>query len=46
MLWSVRDVCMGLGLVDGGSGEASQCQKLRWEVHDCTSGRIVLEKIK
>jgi len=46
MLWSVRDVSLGLGLVDRGSGEGSQCQELRWAVHDCTSGRIILEKIK
>jgi len=46
MLWSVRDVCLGLGLVDGGGGEGSRCQELRWVVHDCTSGMIILEKIK
>jgi len=29
MLWSVWDVCLRLGLVDGGGGEGSQCQELR-----------------
>ena len=41
MLWSVRDVCLGLGLIDGGDGEGSRSQELRWVVHDCTSGRII-----
>jgi len=46
MLWSVRDVCLGLGLIDGGDGEGSWSQEFRWVVHDCTSGRIILEKMK
>ena len=46
MLWSVRDVCLGLGLIDGGSGEGSLCQELGWAVHDCTLGIIILEKMK
>ena len=46
MLRSVRDVCLGLGLVDGGGGEGSLCQEFGWAVHDCTSGKIILEKMK
>ena len=45
MLWSVRNVCLGLGLVEGGGGEGIQCQELRWVVHDSILGRIVLEKM-
>jgi len=42
-------VCAGcvLGIGAGwGGGEGCRCQELRWAVHDCTSGRIVLEKTK
>jgi len=46
MLWSVRVVCLGWGLVDGGGGAGSRCQELRWAVHDCTSGIIIWDKMK
>ena len=46
MLWSMQDVCLGLGPVGGGGGEGSLCEELRWVVHECTSERIILEKIK
>jgi len=46
MLWSVRDVCLGLGLVDGGGGEGSLCRELGWAVQDCTFGIIILEEMK
>jgi len=42
MLWSLRDVCLGLVLIDGGGGGGSLCQ----ELHDSTSGIIILEKMK
>jgi len=46
MLWSVREVCLGLGLIDGGVGEGSRCQELGWAVHDCMWGIIILEKMR
>jgi len=30
----------------GGGGEGGRGQEWRWAVHDCTSGIIILEKMK
>ena len=42
VLWSLRDVCRGIGMVDGRIGIGNRSHESKWAVHVCTSERIVL----